>query len=151
MCGMAFIGIIVEVLMSKNKNLKLIKSIIAIITIMLVIKPLTLFDYKNINLNEISSHINIDSNFIDLRNQERLNSLSNEISQTLANNGYKNTIISFKVDDENSLINTVFVDLSKLVLTDKNLNINKYTNIVAIIKQFVNIKEGQVVFNEWRQ
>jgi len=148
MCGMAFIGIIVEVLMSKNKNLKLIKSIIAIITIMLVIKPLTLFDYKNINLNEISSHINIDSNFIDLRNQERLNSLSNEISQTLANNGYKNTIISFKVDDENSLINTVFVDLSKLVLTDKNLNINKYTNIVAIIKQFVNIKEGQVVFNE---
>lgn len=148
MCGMAFIGIIVEVLMSKNKNLKLIKSIIAIITIMLVIRPLTLFDYKNINLNEISSHINIDSNFIDLRNQERLNSLSNEISQTLANNGYKNTIISFKVDDENSLINTVFVDLSKLVLTDKNLNINKYTNIVAIIKQFVNIKEGQVVFNE---
>ena len=55
----------------------------------------------------------------------------------------------FSIDNEKLLIKSVFVDLSKLVLSDKNLNINKYTNIVAIVRQFVNISQGQVVFNEW--
>ena len=93
------------------------------------------------NLNEISKRV-------DLRNLEKIEAISSSIESSLDKNGYENVSVSFDIDSEKMLINTVFVDLSKLVLSDKNLNINKYTNIVAIVRQFVNINQGQVVFNE---
>ena len=150
-CGVALVGIILDVLMSNNKNYKLVKSIFAIITIMIIIKPFSQFNYKDISFNQVPSSLAVDSSFVDLRNKEKINELTNSIIKSLSNNGYKNINISFEQNYENSLIKSIFVDLSNLVLTDNNLNINKYTNILAIIKQFVNIEEGQVIFNEWRK
>ena len=145
---MILIGVIADVIMPNKKSSNLIKTVVAVITMLIIIKPLASVDLSKINFNQISSNISIDNNFVDLRNAEKINSLATSIEDSLDKNGYKNTQVSFSIDYEKMHINTVFVDLANLVLSDKNLNINKYTNIVAIVQQFVNINQGQVVFNE---
>ena len=147
-CGMIFISIIVEIILPNKKINSIVKTVVGIFTLLIIVKPISNIDLSKISFGNITSNISIDNKFVDLRNNEKMKALSTSIESSLDSNGYKNTTISFDVDYEKSLINTVFVDLSKLVLSSQNLNINKYTNIVAIVQQFVNIKEGQVVFNE---
>ena len=150
-CGIVLVGVVVDVILPQKKGFHIVKTVIAIATMLIIIKPVAKIDFSNFNLNSLFSSVSVDNNFVDLRNEEKIKALSSSIQLSLDKNGYKNVAISFDLDSEKMLINTVFVDLSKLVLSDKNLNINKYTNIVAIVQQFVNINQGQVVFNEWRK
>ena len=54
-------------------------------------------------------------------------------------------------EQEKLLIENVFVDLKNSVLSNKNMNINKYTNIIAIIKNLINIQEDSIIFYEWKR
>lgn len=147
-CGIVLIGVLVDLVLPQKKFANVVKTVVAVATMLIIIRPIANIDLSKIDFNFLSSSITVDNKFIDLRNLEKIDALSSSIELSLSNNGYKNIDISFDIDSEKMLINTVFVDLSKLVLSDKNLNINKYTNIVAIVRQFVNISQGQVVFNE---
>ena len=51
-------------------------------------------------------------------------------------------------ESKETIIKNLFVDLRDLVITDKKLNIDKYTNITAIIKNVISIKEEQIIFYE---
>ena len=66
------------------------------------------------------------------------------------NSGYLNVSIELQVDKESEYLefSNIFVDLRNLVLSSENLNINKYTNIVAIVGQVINIDKDSVIFYE---
>lgn len=147
-CGIVCVGVIVDVILPNKKNTSIVKTVVALSTILMIIKPIVKIDLNKINFDNITSQIKVDNKFVDVRNTEKLKALSGAIEMELNKNGYKNVLISFSIDNEKLLIKSVFVDLSKLVLSGENLNINKYTNIVAIVQQFVNINQGQVIFNE---
>lgn len=152
--GIIIVSLLVEVLLPKGNTSKLIKAVIAICSMFIIIKPLNNFNIQNINFSEvISSNIVINDNFIEERNKEKTTELEKNIEENLSLSGYNNIKISilYEYIEKKYNINTICVDLRDLVLSDRNLNINKYTNIVAIIKKITAIKEESIVFYEWRK
>ena len=50
--------------------------------------------------------------------------------------------------DKDIKINKVYVDICDLVLSENLEHIDKYTNMIAIIKSIIDIKKENIVFNE---
>lgn len=147
-CGMVLVGILVDIIMPQKKLAKFVKSIVGIFTVLVAFTPLTKVNLDNINLDGTLSGMEIDNTFVENREEEKLSSLKTSIESSIGQNGYKNVEIYFETEGNKGVIKTVFVDLKNLVLCTENLNINKYTNIVAIVKQFVSISEDKIIFNE---
>lgn len=144
------LGVLIDGILPEGKMNKILKSVIAIMSILVIISPLKNIDISNLNLNNFFGGINIDSQFVEDRKLERIESISTSTQKALEENGYKGIKIrlDYTFSNEDLKINTIFVDLKNLVLLDKDLNIDKYTKIVAIIKKTINIKEENIVFYE---
>lgn len=149
--GIVIIALLVDILLPVGKTSKLIKSVLAIFSVFVIISPIKQLDINNFNLSSFLGSIQIDSNFVEDRNYEKLKSLERTIEKNLEENGYSGIKIQLQGEftQEKANISRIFVDLHNLVLKDENLNINKYTNIVAIIKKVVTIKEECIIFYEW--
>lgn len=150
-CGIVVIGLLAEIILPNGKTNKLIKSVLALISVSIIVQPLKLIDLDNLNFDGLFNNtISINTQFVENRNNEKVKAIETEIETNLKNNGYSNTIISISgvYQDEKLLIDRVFVDLRNCVLNDKNLNIDKYTNIVAIIGNIIDVKKESIVFYE---
>lgn len=150
-CGIVVVGLLAEIVLPSGKTNKLIKSVLALLSISTIIYPLKQIDFENFDINNLfDSQIKIDSEFVENRNNEKIKEIEIKIENDLLDNGY--TCVDIEIlgcyKKEKLLIENVYVDLSDLVLTDKKLNINKYTNIVAIIKNIIDVKEECIVFYE---
>lgn len=148
LCGMVLVGLLIDIIMPQKVLTKFVKTLVGVFTLFVAISPFTNFDINKFGLNDIFSSIQIDSGFINNREEEKVDAVKKSIEESLNNNGYKNVQIDLNINQENGLITGVFVDLKNLVLSGQNVNIDKYTNIVAIIKQFVTINEDKIVFYE---
>lgn len=148
--SIVLLGVLIDGILPEGKMNKILKSVIAIMSILVIISPLKNIDISNLNLNNFFGGINIDSQFVEDRKLERIESISTSTQKALEENGYKGIKIrlDYTFSNEDLKINTIFVDLKNLVLLDKDLNIDKYTKIVAIIKKTINIKEENIVFYE---
>ncbi|MBQ3214366.1 MAG: hypothetical protein IJB10_05140 [Clostridia bacterium] len=149
--GIILVILIVEIVLPNGKTNKLIKSIVSVFSIFVIISPLKNFELSSLNISSMfKSEMQIDSDFINNRNNEKIIAFENLIEKTLFENGYKNVKITIKgtYNKERLEIETAFVDLRELVLLDKNLNINKYTNIMAIIKKIISVEEERLIFYE---
>ena len=148
--GIIIISLIVEIVLPTGKTSKLIKSILGIFSIFTIISPLKEIDFNSFDEKMFFNEIKIDSAFIQKRNEEILEEHKEEIINSLNENGYLQIKVDFDVVYlENSLkINNIFVDLREFVLKSESLNINKYTNIMAIIKNIINIEEDKIIFYE---
>lgn len=148
--GVVLCSVLVEVLFPKGKLNKILKSVLAVFIVLVVVSPLKNIDIKNLNFSNMFDGLIIDKNFVEQREGEKIDGLEKTIEQNLEKNGYKGTKVNLvgSFNDEKLNIETVFVDLSGLVLSDDSLNINKYTNIVAVIKNLVNVSEDKVIFYE---
>ena len=148
--GVVLCSVLVEILFPKGKLNKMLKSVLAVFIVLVVVSPLKNIDITNLNFSSIFDGLTIDKNFVELREGEKIDGLEKTIEENLEMNGYGNAKVNIvgSFDDEKLNIETIFVDLSGLVLSDDSLNINKYTNIVAVIKNLINVSEGKVIFYE---
>ena len=148
--GIVLCGVLVEVLLPKGKLNKILKTILALFIVMVIIAPLKNSDIAKLNFSNIFGELNIDKSFVERREGEKIEVLEQTIEDSLAKNGYMDTKVNIigEFCDEKLNIETVFVDLTGLVLLSDSLNINKYTNIVAVIKNLINISEENVIFYE---
>ena len=151
--GIVLVGLLFDILLPNGKTNKIVKSIVALFTVLVIVSPLKNIDLNNFDFSNLFENFNIDSQFVSSIREDMVQTLKDDIQENLYENGYSGVKIDFEVSSsqENLQIRTVFVDLSNLVLLDNNLNINKYTNIVAIIKSLVDIKEDSIIFYEWRR
>lgn len=147
-CGMVIISILVDIILPQKVLTKFVKSIVGILTVLVAFSPITNINLDNLNFTDMFSGVAVNDAFIENREEEKLSALKKSIESSISRNGYKNVEVCFEAEEENGLIKTVFVDLKKLVLSTEILNIDKYTNIVAIIKQFVSISEDKIIFYE---
>ena len=150
-CGIVIVSLLAEIILPSGKTNKLIKSVLALFSVLTIIYPLKQIDLKNLDFSNVfSMQLNINSQFVENRNLEKINAIEVQIEETLEYNGFLNVDIGISgyYEVEKLLIDNVFVDLKNSVLTDKNLNINKYTNIVTIIKKLINVKEESIIFYE---
>lgn len=146
--GIICIGIFADVVLPDGKMQNIVKTAVSVFTMLCLIKPIANFNINNVNFWG-SNAIEVDSTFVQTYENKKIETLTKNIEETLYNSGYLNVNISITTNEKN-VICSIYVDLTKLVLTNKNLNINKYTNIVAIITRFVNINKENIVFYEWR-
>lgn len=148
--GIVLVGVLVEVLLPQGKLNKLLKSIVAVATIFVIVSPLKNIDPKTLDFSKLFNPIKIDNNFVEERQKGMIISLQEEIEKNLNSNGYSN--IKVKIDGvvsaEKCEIKNVFVDLENLVLLDEKLNIDKYTNIVAIIQKSIDVNKEVIIFYE---
>ena len=147
--GIVIILLLVEIILPKGKLLKTVKSILAIFSIFVVISPIKNL-ITTIDLSLISNDFVIDEKFLEKRDNEKLDVYKSKIEKDLNDNGFLNVYIDFETvfESKETIIKNLFVDLRDLVITDKKLNIDKYTNITAIIKNVISIKEEQIIFYE---
>ncbi len=148
--GIVIIALLVDILLPVGKTSKLIKSVLAIFSIFVFISPLKSIDLNNFNFSSFFGNIEIDSSFVEDRNNEKMRALEKSIENNLDENGYSGVKVQLQGEylAEKPNITNVFVDLCELVLKDEKLNIDKYTNIVAVIKKIVTIKEECIIFYE---
>lgn len=149
--GIVIVSLLIDVLLPVGKTSKLIKSVLAIFSIFVFVLPLKNLNLKNFDINSFVGSISIDAGFVEDRNFEKLKALEKVISKNLAENGYSGVEVSLEGEykEEKAHISKVYVNLCELVLKTENLNIDKYTNIVAVIKKIVSVKEENIIFYEW--
>lgn len=149
--GIIFVGLLSDIIMPNGKMQNVVKTTVSIFIILTILKPINNIDINNLNFFNFNSNtITADTSIIEKYDNLKIEKLKTDIEKLLNENGFYDVNISFELS-ENNKISTIYVDLSSLVLIDKTMNINKYTNIVAIIKQFVNVDREHIVFYEWRQ
>ncbi len=148
--GVVLVGVLVEMLLPQGKLNKLLKSIVAVATILIIVSPLKNIDTSKFDFSKFFEPIAIDNNFVKEKQQKMIESLQSDIENNLTQNGYQNTIVKIDgtISGEKCTILAVYVDLENLVLLDKKLNIDKYTNIVAIIKKSIDVSEEDIIFYE---
>lgn len=143
-------GVLVEVILPNGKLSKIIKCVIATLTMLVIISPIKKIDLHNLNFQNYFQEIVIDNNFINERNEEQISYIEKNIEDNLEKNGYLQ--VSVKIDGSYSSsginIKFIYVDLGRLVISQESQNINKYNNIMGIIKSIVEVEEEQVIFYE---
>lgn len=147
--GMVLIGVLIEVVLPEGKMSKLLKSIVGIFSVLIIILPLKDFDFNSLKFSNISEFV-IDEQFVEERESEKIILVEKEVERNLELNGFKYVSVKILGDYNGSelQITSVFVDISNMVLIDENLNIDKYTNIMAIIEASLNVSEDYVIFYE---
>ncbi|NCB48602.1 MAG: hypothetical protein EOM55_03180 [Clostridia bacterium] len=147
--GMVLVGVLIEVILPEGKMSKLLKSIIGIFSVFIIILPLKDFDFKSLSFSNVSEFV-IDESFVSERESEKIILVEKEVENNLELNGYKSVSVKIVGDysGSNLKITSVFVDIANIVLIDENLNIDIYTNIMAIIKASLNVNEECVIFYE---
>ena len=143
------IASLVDIVLPQGKMSKMIKSVMGVFILIIIISPIKSIDLSKLDLSKITS-FSIDYQFIEERSGDVISSIERDIEANLENNGYRDIFV--KIDGEYKSgkveINSICVDLSHLVINDKSVNIDKYTNIVAIIRKSVDIEEEKIIFYE---
>ena len=143
------LSVMIDIILPAGKMSKMTKALMGIFTMIVIISPIKNIDLSKLNLSNISQ-FNIDNKFVQDRQDDMLLALEGEIESNLNMNGYLNVYIKVNGNFENGEleIENVLVDLENLIINDNSLNINTYTNIMAVIKKTLDIDEKKVIYYE---
>ena len=147
--GVVLLSIVLDLVLSDGTTKKYIKSIMSLILIFVLVSPLPKIIKNGVNFSFIESSVSLDENYQNVIFEQQKNQLEKNLEKLLADEGFKNVKVSIWADNFNGLnINTIFVDLSNLVLSENNQHINKYEAIKILLTKQTGIKEEQVIFND---
>lgn len=148
--GIIVISLIIEIILPTGKTVKLIKSVLGVFTIFIMISPLNKINISDISSSIFTLKLEIDSEFVEKRKEEILEEYETEIIKSLEENGYFQIKINLDIEKNKNefKIKTIFVDIREMVLKTESLNINKYTNIMAIIKNIIKVEDNKIIFYE---
>ena len=129
--GIAFLGVMIDIVAPSGNISKFIKSIFAIFILFVLVSPLQNLVKNGIGKFEFVSNkdLNQDEEFLIKYNQNLAIYYAVRLTQTLVNSGFKGIVVTIlpSLTDLNFNILEIQIDKSKLVLTDeiKNININE--------------------------
>ena len=148
--GLVVVGVIIDIVFGGRKLCNILKTIVAVFLMIVIISPLKTIYFNNFNINNFTNPIEIDKDMIEEIQTDLINAMEKDIEKSLENNGFMSVKIQIDCEqnDETLNIKTIFVDLTNMVLLSENLNIDKYTKIIAIISKEVTIEREDVVFYE---
>lgn len=129
--GIAFLGVMIDIVAPSGNISKFIKSIFAIFILFVLVSPLQNLVKNGIGKFEFVSNkdLNQDEEFLIKYNQNLAIYYADRLTQTLVNSGFKGIVVTIlpSLTDLNFNILEIQIDKSKLVLTDefKNIDINE--------------------------
>lgn len=149
--GIAFLGVLVDILTPRNNLNKFIKSVFAIFLLFIIVSPIKNLLHSSAEIFKVNEYLNItDENFFQRNNLARIRMLEENINTHLKNNEINgvNVIISANMLEFDFEIIEVVVDIKNLVLTKNITHKNKYEIISNAIRNVVNIKKDAIKFYE---
>lgn len=148
--GMAFLGVMIDVVSPSGAINKFIKSIFSVLVLFVLVSPIkNLLTKSEIDINQVSNELIEDKNFLFNYNQNLASSYENRIEDRLNQeeiNGVDVVILLDLTKDEFE-IQEVSVYIQNLVLTDKITHKNKYEKIKEAITSVLNVSK-EIVFYE---
>lgn len=154
--GIVFLGVLVDVIMPEGSMNKYIKGMFGIVALFVIVNPIAGLVNSDVKLEDVfynSSATVVDKDFIEATNKQIKKQIEATIQVKLSNAGFDNVVVEIdcNLSAEQFEIKKVFVDVSKMVINQNMVHINKYTEIKKVVTEFVDVKESDVVINEWRK
>ena len=154
--GIVFLGVLVDVIMPEGTMNKYIKGMFGLIALFVIVYPISQILNSNIKLDDVfynSSATAIDKDFLQATNKQIKSQIEKSLQAKLVNAGFENVDVEIECDlsQEQFTIKKVRVDISKMVINQNMVHINKYTEIKKVVTEFVNVEEDDVVIDEWRK
>lgn len=153
--GVILLSVLVELILPTGSMSKYIKGIFAFIIMLVILTPIPKLLRQNIDISSLfqSETIQVDKDYIEQINFERLQTLQNNIENEISTYGYKNVkvYISSDIFDNAFSIKSATIDLRKLVITEnaEHTNIvNIKQHITNIVKQHLDIGEDEIYYEE---
>ena len=150
--GVIMLGVLVDIILPSGSTSKYISGIFAIVVVFVMISPVLKLVKSDYKLSDYFTNVDIELNqkLLYSINDNKFNAIETTISNQLADGGYNNVIvdIQFRLDADNVEITQVLVDLSKLVINQNLVNINRYVYIRQVVMEHLMITEEVIVFIE---
>ena len=151
--GIVFLGVLVDVIMPEGVMNKYIKGMFGIVALFVIISPVAQLVNSDFNIKEVFYDSNatvVDKDFLEATNNQIKKQLEVTLETQLLNSGFENTDVEIEcnLSAEQFTIKKVNIDISKMVINQNMVHINKYTEIKKIVTEFVDVKESDVVINE---
>lgn len=140
--GVAFLGVMLDILYPQGKTSAFCKSIFGILSVVIIISPLI-----GINIDSITEDDYVSSDILDNIKDMQVDNMclsAEEGLKALGINGV-NVELDTRIENNEIVIENVYVDTTNLVLTDDVTNINKYEVVGREIANILNIDMERVI------
>lgn len=150
--GVSILSVVVDIILPKGQTEKYIKGIFAFAMILVIIAPLPKMLKAEIDLDKLfqKEEIVIQENFIEQSNQNKLSLLKKQIESGLKEKNIEGVVVSVYGDifKNNMQIEKIFIDLSDLVIKEKNQHIDIEKTVIETIQNYIIIEKEKIEFNE---
>lgn len=151
--GICVLSVLIDLFLPSGQMSSHIKSIFNFVIVFVIIAPLPKV-IKNYNVDYSSfistSDIELQQDFIYQINHDKLEALKNEIENKLDDKGLKNIEISISADifTEKMVLDSVYVDISNLVIENSDQHIDIKKEVENVILSVLDIEREEIDFSE---
>lgn len=145
------LGFVSDLLLSGKRMGRFVSAIFATLTILIIVAPLPNIIKNGIAADNILfvEDIETDESYIDYVSGLRTSVLERGVSEMLAEKGYKFVEIEIKGEFNDEIkIERVVINLSKLVMDEKVVHINKYEAITKLVCGYLGVDKGVVTIHD---
>ncbi len=145
--GIVIIGVIADLLLSSSKVSKLVRSVFASVTLLVIITPLTgLLSGDGISFDFTSHSVKIDEGYISYVTERKEDVIEHAIESQLKEEGIMGarvTVALVKMQEE-YVIDLVEINLSESVIDEKFEHINRNDLVVDLVLKYLTIEKEKV-------
>ncbi len=145
------LGFISDLVLSGKRMGKFVNAIFASLTILIVVAPIPNMIKNGIGGDNILfvPGIEVDESYLEYASRLKVSALERGVENALAKEGYRNAQVEIKGDFSDKIdIKSVTVNLSKLVIDDKVVHINKYETITRFVSGYLDVDKGVIMIYE---
>lgn len=144
--GIVMLGMLIDTIMPEGQTSKYIKSVFAIVTVFVIVSPIPKILKGDYDLSEIfgeSMSFEIDGEFIESINRQKVAALSSAAETALTAAGYVNVDFSVihETKDSALVITRIFVDTGNAEYNGQALNTNSTNGIKDILCNIFGVKQ----------
>ena len=139
--GVAFLGVLLDIIYPNGKTNAFCKSMFGVIVVFVMISPLLNFKDKSFKLDLMNNEI------IENFNNSKINVIKDQIDIKLKGKGIEGTCVEIygNMIDNEFVIDNIYVDCSQVVLSENEMNINKYEVISECILEITKIDSERII------
>lgn len=148
--GIIFLITIAEIILPEGKIGHYLKSIFAIIVLLVVIEPVSKIRFNGLTFTFEQAEIDYQENYLNFIAETKIKVLNQEFTKYLYNKGIDKVDLEiiYEFNDNDFLLKKVLVNLEKTVIIGENKHINIKETVVQAVVDFFNIETKDIVVNE---
>ena len=148
--GIIFAGVIVDVIIPAGSTAKYIKSIYAVFVVAVLILPIINFINNNKGFVLEYDEYEVNEKLLNYIYSNRVETLEDNISNSLKSNGLENIDIeiNYSIENEDLVMLACTINLKNLVINENFTHINKYDYIKKVVKDYIDLSDEEIIIYE---